>query len=69
MPRRASDEHLHEYDDKWQCKCGFRLIMDLDIQTGRMNLKGYVTPDGKTVPVGDKPDEKASAPKRTRRTH
>lgn len=68
MPRRASDEHLHEYDDKWQCKCGFRLIMDVDVQTGRMNLKGYITPDGKTVPVGEKREE-TSAPKRTRRTH
>ena len=40
---------MHEYDDDWKCKCGFRLITDIDPQTGRMNVKAYVTPNGKTV--------------------
>ena len=43
--------------------------MDIDAKTGRMSVKAYVTPDGKTVPVRDKSEEKASTPKRTQRTH
>ena len=49
MTRRTPDVHMHEYDDDWKCKCGFRLITHIDPQTGRMNVKAYVTPDGKTV--------------------
>jgi hypothetical protein len=68
MPRRTSDEHLHEYDDNWQCKCGFRLIMDSEEKTGKMRVKAFITPDGKTIGVGDKSDEKKPQPKATRRT-
>jgi len=67
MPRRSSDEHLHEYDDKWQCKCGFRLIMETDEKTGRMKVKACMTPDGKTIPMGEKAEEQ-SKPKRIRHT-
>jgi hypothetical protein len=40
---------MHEYDDDWKCKCGFQLITDIDPETGRMNVKAYVTPNGRTV--------------------
>jgi len=68
MPRRSSDEHLHEYDDQWQCKCGFRLIMEIDEKTGRMRVKACMTPDGKTISMGDKTEEKRSDSKRAHRT-
>jgi hypothetical protein len=44
---------MHEYDDNWRCKCGYRLIADYDQKTGRMNVKAYVTPEGETVPLGE----------------
>jgi hypothetical protein len=68
MPRRAADEHLHQYDDKWQCKCGFRLIMEIDEKTGRMRVKACMTPDGKTLPMGDKTEEKKSTTRKAQRT-
>jgi hypothetical protein len=43
--------------------------MDLDEKTGKMRVKAFITTDEKTVPVGDKSEEKASTPKATRRTH
>lgn len=53
MPRRVPDGHMHEYDENWQCKCGYRLIANYDQKTGRMSVKAYVTPDGETVPLGE----------------
>jgi hypothetical protein len=55
---------MHEYDDNWQCKCGYRLIADFDSKTGRMKLIAYVTPEGKTVPFGEnlKENEKPKQP-------
>ncbi|MGO9645811.1 MAG: hypothetical protein ACLPY5_13830 [Candidatus Bathyarchaeia archaeon] len=43
---------MHEYDDKWQCKCGFRLITDLDSKSGWVQVKACVSSNGKIKPLG-----------------
>jgi hypothetical protein len=40
--------------------------MEIDEKTGRMRVKACMTPDGKTLPMGDKTEEKTST---TRRIH
>ena len=52
MPRRELEPHMHEYDDKWQCKCGFRLITDLDSKSGWVQVKACVSSNGKIKPLG-----------------
>jgi len=52
MPRREREPHMHEYDDNWQCKCGFRLITDLDSKGGWVQVKACVTSNGKITPLG-----------------
>lgn len=42
-------EHLHEYDDDWKCKCGQKLVVE--ISDGKITVKGFITPDGKFVPM------------------
>jgi hypothetical protein len=51
MPKRDQNGkvHMHEYDDNWQCRCGFRLITESDPKTSVVNIKAFVTPDGQTV--------------------
>ena len=44
-------EHLHEYDDNWKCKCGQKLVVD--ILEGKITIKGFMTPDGKFVPLSE----------------
>jgi hypothetical protein len=44
-------EHLHEYDDNWKCKCGQKLVVD--ISEGRITIKGFMTPNGKFVPLSE----------------
>jgi len=34
--------------------------MEIDEKTGRMRVKACMTPDGKTIPMGDKAEEKHS---------
>jgi len=41
--------------------------MEVDEKTGRMRVKSCMTPDGKTIPMGDKVEEQ-SKPKRAHRT-
>jgi hypothetical protein len=41
--------HMHEYDDNWQCRCGFRLITDSQAGGAVVNIKAFVTADGQTV--------------------
>ena len=53
MPRRVPDGHMHEYDDEWKCKCGYRLVAELDAKTGRLNVKACVTPEGEKIPFGE----------------
>ena len=56
MSRREQDTrkiHMHQYDDNWQCRCGFRLITELDQETGIVNVKACVTPEGETLSLGD----------------
>jgi len=40
---------MHEYDDNWQCRCGFRLITDSQAGGAVVNIKAFVTPEGETV--------------------
>jgi hypothetical protein len=49
--------HIHEYDGNWQCKCGFRLITEFDVESQRLIVKAYVTLEGKTVPLGEEDRE------------
>lgn len=44
-------EHLHEYDDDWKCKCGQKLVVE--ILDGKLQIKGFKTPDGKFVPLSE----------------
>ena len=67
MPRRVPDGHMHDYDDNWKCKCGYRLVADLDERTGRLNEKACITPEGETIPFGEG-DEDAEKTPRNRRT-
>jgi len=41
--------------------------METDEKTGRMKVKACMTPDGKTIPMGEKAEEQ-SKPKRIRHT-
>ena len=51
MPKRDPDGkvHMHEYDDNWKCRCGFRLITESDPKTAVVNIKAFVTPNGETM--------------------
>ena len=49
--------HMHEYDDNWQCKCGFRLITDTQGGGAVVNIKAFVTPEGQTVALRHGSDE------------
>ena len=40
---------MHEYDDDWKCRCGFRLITESDPKTAVVNIKAFVTPNGETM--------------------
>jgi len=51
--------HMHEYDDNWQCKCGFRLITDTQGGGAVVNIKAYVTPDGQKVALRHERDDEA----------
>jgi len=53
MPKRDKEGkvHMHEYDDNWRCACGFRLVTESDSDTSIVNIKAFVTPDGKTMPL------------------
>ncbi len=44
---------MHDYDDEWKCKCGYRLVAELDAKTGRLNVKACVTPEGEKIPFGE----------------
>jgi hypothetical protein len=70
MPRRVPDGHMHDYDDNWKCKCGHRLVTDLDQKTGRLNVRACVTREGKIIPFGENVAEDTEKPVRrtTRRT-
>jgi hypothetical protein len=59
---------MHEYDEKWQCKCGFRLIAQIEPETGRLNVKAYVTPEGKTIEF-EKHDESPTKKRQVRSSH
>ena len=51
MPNRDPDGkvHMHEYDDNWKCRCGFRLITESDPKTAVVNIKAFVMPNGETM--------------------
>ena len=53
MPKRDKEGkvHMHVYDDNWKCACGFRLVTESGSDTSIVNIKAFVTPDGKTIPL------------------
>jgi hypothetical protein len=51
----AAKEHLHEYDDKWKCKCGQKLVVDT--VEGKIKVKGFMTPNGQFVQLSQQPKE------------
>jgi hypothetical protein len=63
MPKRDQDGkvHMHEYDDNWKCRCGFRLITESDPATAVVNIKAFVTPDGETVALRDRVENQTDA--------
>ncbi len=63
MSRRNRDVHVHEYDENWRCRCGFRLITEFDEKTRVLNVRGYVTSEGETVTFSK--SEYENMPKRT----
>jgi len=58
---------MHEYDDNWQCKCGFRLITDLDSKSGWIQVKAFVSSNGKVRPLGTGDGELALKEEKPRR--
>jgi hypothetical protein len=46
---REGKGHMHEYDDNWQCRCGFRLVTEPDSNSAIVKIKAFVTPEGQTV--------------------
>ena len=50
---REGKGHMHEYDDNWQCSCGFRLITEPEPNTAIVKIKAFVTPEGQTVALSE----------------
>jgi hypothetical protein len=67
MPRREAEPHMHEYNDKWQCKCGYRLVTEIDSKSGWIRVKGYVTRDGEIKQLEHGSSESTEEPQKSKR--